>query len=49
MLGHIKADCNKRKINSIFNRLMEMFEGYKEANKCWHKKTKSIKKRMDES
>ena len=29
MLGHIKADCNKRKINFIFNRLMEMFEGYK--------------------
>ncbi len=49
ILGHIKADCNKRKINFIFNRLMEMFEGYKEANKCWHKKSESIKKRMDES
>ena len=49
MLGHVKADCNKRKINFIFNRLMEMFEGYKEANKCWHKKTESIKKRMKES
>ena len=49
MLGHVKADCNKRKINFIFNRLMEMFEGYKEANKCWHKKTESIKKRMEES
>ena len=49
MLGHVKADCNKRKINFIFNRLMEMFEGYKEANKSWHKKTESIKKRMNES
>ena len=28
---------------------MEMFEGYNEANKCWLKKTESIKKRMDES
>ena len=28
---------------------MEMFEGYKEANKSWHKKTESIKKRMNES
>ena len=26
-----------------------MFEGYKEANKRWHKKTESIKKRMEES
>ena len=49
MLGNVKVDCNKRKINFIFNRLMEMFEGYKEANKCWHKKTESIKKRMKES
>ena len=49
MLGHVKADCNKRKINFIFNRLMEMFEGYIEANKSRHKKTESIKKRMEES
>ena len=28
---------------------MEIFEGYKEINKCWHKKSESIKKRMDES
>jgi len=43
-----KADFNKRKINFIFNKLMEMFEGYIEANKSRHKKTKSIKK-LEES
>jgi len=49
MLGQVKADCNKRKINFIFNRLMEMFEGYIEANKSRHQKNESIKKRMEES
>ena len=49
MLGQVKADYNKRKINFIFNRLMEMFEGYIEANKSRHQKNESIKKRMEES
>ena len=39
-----KNDCNKRKIDSIFKRLMEMLVCYKESNISGHKKTESIKK-----
>ena len=46
MLGHVNADYNKRNINLIFNKLMEMFKGYKYANKIRHE-NRINKKRIE--